>query len=303
MIQRILTALVLIPLVLLLILRAPIPVLAIVAGIVALLAIREFLGLVRNYGIEPLSVTTYIFTGIFFCLLTATTEVTRPREYAFQLVALCIGVFAGLAPFVFLALGLGRENLSSIYAAASASLFAFSYIALPMALLVLMRRGPGEFYVIFLMLVVWSGDIFAYFVGKSLGRHKMAPRLSPKKTWEGTAASVVASVIFGTSFNHFAAPIYSWLFRLDLFPVNTVQWTYYKTALWQVIGLSVVVNIAAQLGDLVESAIKRGANVKDSGAILPGHGGMLDRIDAMLFAVPVLWLWLLGTWLLETRFS
>ena len=113
MIQRILTALALIPLVLLLILRAPIPVLAIVAGIVALLAIREFLGLVRNYGIEPLSVTTYIFTGIFFCLLTATTEVTRPSDYAFQLISLCIGVFAGLAPFVFLALGLrGAERLA-----------------------------------------------------------------------------------------------------------------------------------------------------------------------------------------------
>ena len=295
MILRILTALVLIPLVLLLILRAPTPVLAIVAGVVALLAIREFLELTRHYGIEPFSIATYMFTGVFFCLLAATIAATRNNDFALMLIMLCIGVFAGLAPFVFLALGLSRRNLSSIYPATAASVFAFTYVAIPMSLLVTMRRDwVGEFYVIYLMLVVWSGDIFAYFVGKSLGRHKMAPRASPKKTWEGAAASVVASVIFGTSFHHFASPIYSWLLKLHLLPTNADDWSYSKTALWQVIGLSIVINVAAQLGDLVESAIKRGADVKDSGAILPGHGGMLDRIDAMLFAAPVLWLWVLG---------
>ena len=282
MIQRILTALVLIPLVLLLILRAPKPVLAVVAGGVALLAIREFLDLARHYGIEPFSWGTYVFAGLSFAFSAG------------QLAPLAQAFFLGLAPFIFLAVGMKRGNLRSIYPAAAASVFAFTYIAIPMGLLV----RVDEFNLIYLMLVVWSGDIFAYFVGKSLGRHKMSPRISPGKTWEGAAASLLASVGFGTMLYHYRPQVVHWLFERHLLGSYAYDGNFYGPALWKVILLSAALNVAAQLGDLVESAIKRGADVKDSGSILPGHGGMLDRIDALLFAAPILWC---GTVLLTLR--
>ena len=118
----------------------------------------------------------------------------------------------------------------------------------------------------------WIGDIGAYYVGRPFGKHKLAPRVSPQKSWEGAVASVVVSVAFGVAY-------------LTRF-IPTVPLT---TA----IGLTAVANIAGQIGDLAESAIKRGANVKDSGGILPGHGGFLDRVDSTLFALPVIYAWLL----------
>jgi len=141
---------------------------------------------------------------------------------------------------------------------------------------------------------VWAGDIFAYFVGKSLGRHRMSPEVSPQKTWEGAVASVVASVVVGTLWIQQAPAISSALLRIGLIDRRDGMFGLEQPPLWPIVLLSVAVNIAAQLGDLVESLIKRGAGVKDSGTILPGHGGMLDRIDAMLFAVPVVWAW--GAW-------
>jgi phosphatidate cytidylyltransferase len=164
-----------------------------------------------------------------------------------------------------------------------------------MAMLIGMRVAPtGAFMLIFLMVVVWSGDIFAYFVGKSIGTRKMSPRISPKKTWEGAVASLIASVGFGTLLFHFSVPISQFLLTYHLLArilfAPSGVWTH-ESETWRVILLCVALNIAAQLGDLVESAVKRGADVKDSGSILPGHGGMLDRIDAMLFAIPVLWIY------------
>jgi phosphatidate cytidylyltransferase len=173
--------------------------------------------------------------------------------------------------------------------------FAFGYIAIPMALLVGIRQQPsGAIWTIYTLLAVWAGDIFAYFVGKSLGRHRMSPHISPKKTWEGAAASIVASVIVGTLWIQHAPGISSALLRIGLIDRRDGMFGLEQPQLWPIILLSAVVNIAAQLGDLVESLIKRGAGVKDSGTILPGHGGMLDRIDAMLFAVPVVWAY--GAW-------
>jgi phosphatidate cytidylyltransferase len=117
----------------------------------------------------------------------------------------------------------------------------------------------------------WVGDIGAYYVGRPFGKHKLAPRVSPNKSWEGALASVVTSVLLGTIY-------------LQRFLPNV--------PLWQAIALTVAANIAGQLGDLAESAMKRGADVKDSGAILPGHGGFLDRVDSTLFALPVIYAYL-----------
>ncbi|MBZ5689794.1 MAG: phosphatidate cytidylyltransferase [Acidobacteriia bacterium] len=289
MLKRIATAVVLIPIVLVLILRAPVSVLAVVAGIVALLTIHEFLKLTESYGMQPLRILTCIFAGIFFLLLALNFGNEKPL-LSTAVFVYCLGFAAAIAPFIFLTRAMRNENLSSGYPAAAASVFAFTYIALPMGMLVQLRQQwAGAFYLLYLLLVVWAGDIFAYFVGKSMGRHLMAPRISPKKTWEGAAASLLASVGVGWLLFHYALPLSSALLRAGLIERRDGMFGLEQPAMGPIILLTVVLNIAAQLGDLVESLIKRGAGVKDSGAILPGHGGMLDRIDALLFAAPVLW--------------
>jgi phosphatidate cytidylyltransferase len=294
MIKRIATAVVLIPLVLLLVLKAPLYVLAIVAGAVALLAIAEFLKLATHYAVQPLAPVTYAFVAIFFVfVILASANRTPLVESTAMLYGIALA--AALAPFVFLTLAMRRSNLASGYPAAAASVFAFAYIAIPMAMLVEIREQPaGAIWTIYTLLAVWSGDIFAYFVGKLLGRHRMSPEISPKKTWEGAVASILASVIVGTLWFQHAPGISSALLRIGLIERRDGMFGLEQPSLWPIILLSAVVNIAAQLGDLVESLIKRGAAVKDSGTILPGHGGMLDRIDAMLFAVPVVWAY--GAW-------
>jgi len=296
MIKRVATAVVLIPLVLLLVLKAPPYLLALVAGAVAGLAIAEFLKLVTPYGVRPLTLPTYVFIAIFFVFVIVASTNRTPLV---ETTALVYGttLAAALAPFIFLtvAMSMKHDNLTNGYPAAAAAVFAFAYIAIPMALLVGIRQQPaGAIWTIYTLLAVWAGDIFAYFVGRSLGRHRMSPQISPKKTWEGAAASIVASVIVGTLWMQHASAISSALLRASLIERPDGMWGLEQPPLWPIILLSAAVNIAAQLGDLVESLIKRGAGVKDSGTILPGHGGMLDRIDAMLFAVPVVWAY--GAW-------
>jgi len=118
----------------------------------------------------------------------------------------------------------------------------------------------------------WVGDTAAMVVGRAIGKHKLAPVVSPGKTWEGSLASVVAGTAFGVFYLLWAIPAFPWP----------------KTLL-----IAAAANIAGQFGDLAESALKRGAGVKDSGTMLPGHGGWLDRVDSTLFAMPVVRLLLL----------
>jgi phosphatidate cytidylyltransferase len=280
---------VLIPIVLVLILRAPVPVLAVVAAVVALLTVSEFLKLTESYGVKPFYKATYVFVSLFFILLAINPGNAKPL-LSTAIFVYTLAFAAAIVPFVFLTIGMNRGDLSRSYPAAAASVFAFTYIALPMGMLVQIReQWSGAFLLLYLLLLVWSGDIFAYFVGKSLGRHPMSPRISPKKTWEGAAASLIASLVIGMLLYNYALPICTWLLNAHLIERRDGFFALEKPALWPTILLSATINIAAQLGDLVESLIKRGAGVKDSGTILPGHGGMLDRIDALLFAAPVLW--------------
>ena len=289
MLKRIATAVVLIPMVLALILRAPVPVLGVIAGVVALLAIHEFLKLTESYGVRPLHVLTYVFCGIFFLLLAFNTGADKPLPST-AIFIYCLGFAAAISPFIFLTRAMRNQDLSTGYPAAAASVFAFTYIALPLGMLVQLRQQwAGAFYLLYLLLVVWAGDIFAYFVGKAIGRHFMSPRISPKKTWEGAIASLVASIAVGWTLFHYALPLSEALLRAQLIEKRDGLFGLEQPAMGPVIVLTIVLNLAAQLGDLVESLIKRGAGVKDSGALLPGHGGMLDRIDALLFAAPVLW--------------
>ncbi|WP_433969425.1 phosphatidate cytidylyltransferase [Tunturiibacter gelidiferens] len=129
------------------------------------------------------------------------------------------------------------------------------------------------------MVCVWAGDIAALYIGRAFGKRKLAPRLSPGKTWAGSIASIVGSMIAGGIVIAIA----------DTLSANGSTLLHISEPLWQSLLLAAILNIAAQLGDLLESAIKRGAGVKDSGTMLPGHGGILDRIDALLLAAPVLW--------------
>ena len=287
LLKRVLTALVLIPIVLILVLRAPVPVLAFVAAVVALLAIHELLKLSEAYGIRPLRWPTYILVGLFFLAIAIPSATPLLSTSAFTFIALCTVI---LAPFLFLSIGMHRADLASAFPAALVSAFAFAYVALPMASLVQLReQWQGSFYLLYLLLLVWAGDVFAYFVGKSIGTHRMSPGVSPKKTWEGAVASVIASVAVGMLMFHYALPLSTALLHAHLIELRDGIFNNQDPSLIPIVALSVALNIAAQLGDLVESLIKRGANEKDSGALLPGHGGMFDRIDALLFAAPVLW--------------
>src|SRR5260370_3449842 len=247
-----------------------------------------------HYGSQPLGWALFAFVALFFVfVIVASTNRTPLVEATAILYGLALA--ASLAPFVFLTAAMPRADLASGYPAAAASTFAFAYIAIPMALLVAIRQQPaGAIWTIYTLLAVWAGDIFAYFVGKSLGRHRMSPEISPKKNWEGAVASMLSSVVVGTLWFQPAPGISSPLLRIGLIERRDGMFGLEQPQLWPIILLSAVVNIAAQLGDFVESLIKRGAGGRDSGTILPGHAGMRDRIDAMLFAVPVVWAY--GAW-------
>lgn len=164
-----------------------------------------------------------------------------------------------------------------------AGLLQLIYVAYPLTLIPrILAAEDGTALLLFLFLCVWCGDIAALYVGRAFGRRKLAPQLSPNKTWEGSIASVAGSVVFGM------IPI----FLGQWFNARNAAFTRLHTSWpwWSYFLLAILLNIAAQTGDLAESAIKRAVGVKDSGTLLPGHGGVLDRIDALLFAAPVLWL-------------
>lgn len=287
--KRVATAVILIPIVLLLVLRAPVPLVAGVTAVVALLAAREFLQLTEHYGVQPFRLATYVYVILPFLLLGLTFGLATP------LLSSAIFVFstafaAVLSPFIFLVIGMKKTDMGQAYPAAAASVVAFTYTALPLACLVQLRQQwAGAFLIVYLLVLVWVGDTSAYYVGKNFGRHLMSPRVSPKKTWEGAAASLIGSMIVGYLFFTYAQQISGALLRWHLIERRDGYFSLQKPALAPVLLLSVILNVAAQLGDLVESLIKRGAGIKDSGALLPGHGGILDRIDALLFAAPVLW--------------
>jgi phosphatidate cytidylyltransferase len=173
-----------------------------------------------------------------------------------------------------------RSPLIQVLPDTAQGLFGLIYIAYPLTLVPLMwKQEDGPALVLFLMVCVWCGDIAALYVGRAFGKHKLAPRLSPGKTWEGSIASILGSVA--------AAGLV--IVASDALTARGNMLLHISQPLWQSLLLAAILNIAAQLGDLLESAIKRGAGVKDSGTMLPGHGGILDRIDALLVAAPVLW--------------
>jgi phosphatidate cytidylyltransferase len=178
-------------------------------------------------------------------------------------------VSLGLSLLAILALiaALRHDNLRDVLPQVSAAFLGAIYAFLPWRFAELLRIKSVH-WLFFAVALNWAGDSAAYYTGRAFGRPRMAPIVSPKKSWEGAAGSVLGSLVFGL--------VYMGYFQADV-------------ALWKIALIAVVANIAGQFGDLAESAIKRGAGVKDSGKMLPGHGGMLDRVDSTLFALPVVY--------------
>lgn len=287
--KRVLTALVLIPLVLLAVFRAPAPLFIALVAVVAIMATREFVDLVKGYGVIPFRVPTLVIVGLMFLALIARSLDPQTPTIAVESIFYIVFTSAALGAFILLVIGMARRDLATSYPAAAASFFALGYCGIPLLLLANIRQQwAGAFLILYLFLVVWTGDTAAYYVGRAIGRHKLAPRVSPGKSIEGAIASLVASIGVGVLVFHNARPISEFLMSTHLID----QWQGFLAPpppVMNVIILSGTLNVVAQLGDLVESLLKRGAGVKDSGNLLPGHGGVLDRIDALLFAAPVLW--------------
>jgi phosphatidate cytidylyltransferase len=243
--KRVLTALVLIPFAVYTIFFGPPWFFILSATAMAGLCFYEFSGLVEANGIEP--------PGLSGGLLGVTMMIDVS--------------FIRLVALGSLVLAMRLKDLSSAMASAAATVLGAAYIFGAWRCAIDLRAiNPN--WIFYAVAINWAGDVAAYYVGRLIGKHKLAPRVSPGKTWEGTFGSIAAAVVFGLAFRH---------------------WLLAEMPLWQIIALSVVANIAGQLGDLVESALKRGAGVKDSGTLLPGHGGWLDRLDSSLFTLPVVY--------------
>ena len=264
--KRILTAIVLIAAVFAIIFLGPLWLLALAAAVVAGLAAYEYRALAHEKDVHiPLWWLIASTALIFFFTL---------RLPDFELPVLT------LVTFILLAWSGFRAPLSRVLLDTALGLFALIYVVYPLTLLPLIKaHEDGTGLLVFLFVCVWFGDIAALYIGKNFGKRKLAPRLSPNKTIEGSIASVIGSVAFGMGVYYLG----------DYLSARGFTQLHIAIPAWQMVLIAIVLNLAAQLGDLLESAIKRGAGVKDSGTMLPGHGGILDRIDALLLAAPVLW--------------
>ncbi len=266
--KRILTALVLVPIVLVLVFLGPKWhwIFSLGVAAVAMLAGWEYLGLARRVGAHPPGLAVVV---ALFALFAGNFEWPDLRPEIFG--ALCLALLT-ICAF--------RGQIEQVMADVSASIFCMFYVGLTLLTLNnLHEQANGPSLVAFLFCVVWAGDITAYYIGRAWGRRKLAPGLSPGKTWEGAVGSVAGSLLAAWGLLALAAQLQARDLAVLAYPDDTWYW----------LMLAVLINLAAQVGDLAESALKRSAGVKDSGSLLPGHGGVLDRIDALLLASPVLW--------------
>jgi len=247
--KRVVTALLLIPFFCYIVLWAPKWAFLGTVAAVAVLCFREYSELAALHGIGKPGLFGHV-AGLLLLLLPG-------KDGAFLVL---IAIFA-------MSLALRSREMSQALPDAAALLLGVVYVFGSLRCAIELR-AIHPYWLFFALSLNWSGDIAALYVGRTIGRHKLAPNVSPGKSWEGSIASTFASVIYG-----------GFYFR-SLLPA---------VPLAEALGLTVLANIAGQLGDLCESAFKRGAGVKDSGTLLPGHGGWLDRVDSSLFALPVVY--------------
>ena len=245
--KRVITAAAAIPLVVLLTIFSPAWIFALAVGLVCALAVEEFLSLGAKKGIGR--------PGRWFLAPAALVGISFWGGAGWVLKALGLAVISVMTGTIFsdpIETALGRVGIG---------LSGVLYCSVTLGFLVLMHRE----LVLLLFVIIWVGDTAAYYGGRALGRHLLAPKVSPNKTVEGAIAGLIGSVLAGT--------IGGALFLGE-------PWL-------NVMGISAVTSVVGQLGDLAESALKRSAGVKDSSSILPGHGGILDRLDSLFFAAPV----------------
>lgn len=273
---RVLTAAVLIPVVVAVVLRGPLWLLALLVAMAMLLALLEFFRLGATVGLRGYPRWTSLCAlGIVYSQWSLAEMEVRflagglatIRRGALPVIPVEVVLLAFVLGLGALAV-VGRRGIAELLSALSVSAAGLLLVALPLSYIVRLEglRQQGPLLVLFLLVLVWVGDMLAYFVGRGIGRLKMAPVLSPNKTWEGAAANLLGSLAVAGMFT----------FWIDLPGLHLVA-------------VAALANIAGQLGDLLESAYKRSAGAKDSGALLPGHGGVLDRIDSLTLAAPVAW--------------
>jgi phosphatidate cytidylyltransferase len=257
--NRVITALIGIPLLIWAVEFAPLPVFYGLIFIVMLLALHEYYALVALP--IPFRVAGFLLGSLALLMFTIPqASVILPTGLILMLM---VALFA-------------RLELSIAFRSAAFGFFGALYVGGLMSFLIALRVMDAELghrgnLLMMLFCIIWVGDSFAFFAGKTLGRHKLAPVVSPKKTWEGAIAGFVFSIL--------AAIICRYTFVQQLTVMDSI-----------IIGA--LVGILGQIGDLCESIVKRAANVKDSGQILPGHGGMLDRIDSLLFGASAMYYYL-----------
>ncbi|MBE6188267.1 MAG: phosphatidate cytidylyltransferase [Rikenellaceae bacterium] len=247
-------------------------------AVVAAVGVWEFYNLCEGCGYKPqrylgatLALVVYAFAALAF------VEVVMDGCHWSTSVVWIVLALIPLLMFGSFILELFR-NYEHPIANVGVTLMGAVYVALPVSAMLAVPQllsGQGNWlpwYAICYILIIWANDVFAYLVGMTLGRHRMCERISPKKSWEGFVGGVVAAVGFAVLFGY-------------LLGGNIAVWA----------GLGAIIAITGVAGDFVESLFKRSAGVKDSGAIMPGHGGILDRFDALLISAPFAFIYLLMT--------
>jgi len=232
--------------------------------IASLIGLNEFFNITAKDLPKFLKFSSYFLTLILFLII-----------YMNQMLFLPVVIFLLFAvPLTFHMLTYASFDKKWTKEALEKAVIGPIYICLPIAMLILIDMQPkGNVWIFFLLAVIFANDTGAFYAGKTFGRHKLYKEVSPNKTWEGAFGGLISGLIIAVIF-----------FKIDILKVHALD----LNILFLVFGLSV----ATQVGDLVESMIKRSCGVKDSGSMLPGHGGLLDRIDGLLFAVPVLYAYL-----------
>jgi phosphatidate cytidylyltransferase len=263
--KRLLTAAVTVPLFLLALFTLPALAFFVLVALLVDLGALEFVRIARAWAPGAPLLALLVLVPVAAGALVLAAVGTEPEAGRWAL-ALAAGLSIGVGLVV---LG-GRTPVGEALPALGALAFGVPYFALPIASLSYLQQ-VDPWLVFLLLAIVWLGDTAALYAGSLLGKHRLAPVVSPKKTWEGAAACLATALV--------ATAVWSW-WRLERLDATLLL-------------VAAATSVAAQAGDLVESLVKRGAGVKDSGGVLPGHGGMLDRVDALLFAAPVL---LLGLW-------
>jgi phosphatidate cytidylyltransferase len=276
MLLRIITAVVLIPIVVALIWFAPPLVLAMAAALVAILALREFFDIAERQGAIGFKKWTFACSaGLFYAQYSLGQVEERSLNGAILLIRGGTGRTISVeAVILFFAFGMvcialfTHRSLQEVLPAVAVSSAGFLLVTFPFSYLVRLNEmeNIGRRLVLFTLCMIWAGDMLAYFVGRSLGRVPMARSISPKKTWEGALGNLFGSLLVAVAFA-------KWL-QVDVPDLMII---------------AALGNVAGQAGDLIESVFKRGASIKDSGTLLPGHGGVYDRIDSLILAAPVVW--------------